>query len=235
MAAGAGPLADNLVLRAARALAERIEGLGLGRFVLFKRLPSGAGLGGGSADAAAALRLIAKANGLRPDDQRILEAARATGADIPVCLDPRPRVMRGIGERLSAPMVLPKLGILIVHPGLALPTGPVFKALGLAPGEQYAKVPSSSPSSEAANRDALLAWLASERNDLEKAAISIAPQIADVLSAIAGLAGCQLARMSGSGSACFGLFDSARAAAAAARRLAAARPSWWVRAGLLGS
>ncbi len=235
MAAGAGPLADNLVLRAARALAERIEGLGLGRFVLFKRLPSGAGLGGGSADAAAALRLIAKANGLRPDDQRILEAARATGADIPVCLDPRPRVMRGIGERLSAPMVLPKLGILIVHPGLALPTGSVFKALGLAPGEQYAKVPSSSPSSEAANRDALLAWLASERNDLEKAAISIAPQIADVLSAIAGLAGCQLARMSGSGSACFGLFDSARAAAAAARRLAAARPSWWVRAGLLGS
>ena len=235
MAAGAGPLADNLVLRAARALAERIEGLGLGRFVLFKRLPSGAGLGGGSADAAAALRLIAKANGLRPDDQRIIEAARATGADIPVCLDPRPRVMRGIGERLSAPMVLPKLGILIVHPGLALPTGPVFKALGLAPGEQCAKAASPSPSGDAANRDALLAWLASERNDLERAAISIAPQIADVLSAIAGLAGCRLARMSGSGSACFGLFDSALAAAVAAKSLAAARPSWWVRAGLLGN
>jgi 4-diphosphocytidyl-2-C-methyl-D-erythritol kinase len=118
---------------------------------------------------------------------------------------------------------------------LALPTGPVFKALGLAPGEQYAKTPSSSPSGEAANRDALLAWLASERNDLEKAAISIVPEIADVLSAIVGLAGCRLARMSGSGSACFGLFDSARAATAAARRLAAVRPSWWVRAGLLGS
>jgi 4-diphosphocytidyl-2-C-methyl-D-erythritol kinase len=233
MAAGAGPLDDNLVLRAARALAERIEGLRLGRFVLFKQLPSGAGLGGGSADAAAALRLIAKANGLGLDDRRIHEAACATGADIPVCLDSRPRVMRGIGERLSAPLVLPKLGILIVHPGLALPTGPVFKALGLAPGQQYAKAPS--PSGEAANRDALLAWLASERNDLEKAAISIVPQIADVLGAIAGLAGCRLARMSGSGSACFGLFDSARAAAAAARRLAAARPSWWVRAGLLGS
>jgi 4-diphosphocytidyl-2-C-methyl-D-erythritol kinase len=235
MAAGAGPLADNLVLRAARALAERIEGLRLGRFALFKRLPSGAGLGGGSADAAAALRLIAKANGLGLDDRRIHEAARATGADIPVCLDPRPRVMRGIGEILSAPLVLPKLGILIVHPGLALPTGPVFKALGLAPGEQYAKAPSSSPSSEAPNRDALLTWLASERNDLERAAISIAPQIADVLGAIAGLAGCRLARMSGSGSACFGLFDSARAATAAAKRLVAARPSWWVRAGLLES
>jgi 4-diphosphocytidyl-2-C-methyl-D-erythritol kinase len=235
MAAGAGPLADNLVLRAARALAERIEGLKLGRFALFKRLPSGAGLGGGSADAAAALRLIAKANGLGLDDPRIHEAARATGADIPVCLEPRPRVMRGIGEILSAPLVLPQLGILIVHPGLALPTGPVFKALGLAPGEEYAKAPSPSSSSEAPNRDTLLAWLASERNDLEKAAISIVPEIADVLSAIAGLAGCRLARMSGSGSACFGLFDSGRAAAAAARRLAASRPSWWVRADLLRS
>jgi 4-diphosphocytidyl-2-C-methyl-D-erythritol kinase len=235
MAAGAGPLADNLVLRAARALAERVEGLRLGRFALFKRLPSGAGLGGGSADAAAALRLTAKANGLGLDDWRIHEAARATGADIPVCLDPRPRLMRGIGEMLSAPVALPKLGILIVYPGLALPTGPVFKALGLAPGEQYAKAPSSSASSEAGNRDALLAWLASERNDLEKAAISIAPQIADVLRAIAGLAGCRLARMSGSGSACFGLFDSGRAAAAAAQRLAAARPTWWMRAGLLRS
>jgi 4-diphosphocytidyl-2-C-methyl-D-erythritol kinase len=235
MAAGAGPPADNLVLRAARALADRIEGLRLGHFALFKRLPSGAGLGGGSADAAAALRLIAKANGLGLDDRRIHEAARATGADIPVCLDPRPRVMRGIGEILSAPLVLPKLGILIVHPGLALPTGPVFKALRLAPGEQYAKAPSSSPSSETPNRDVLLAWLASERNDLEKAAISIVPQIADVLRAIAGLEGCRLARMSGSGSACFGLFDSDRAAMAAAQRLAADRPAWWVRAGRLGS
>ncbi len=247
MAAGAGPLADNLVLRAARAVAERIEGLTLGRFVLFKRLPSGAGLGGGSADAAAALRLIAKANGLSLDDRRIYEAARATGADIPVCLDPRPRAMRGIGEILSAPMVLPKLGIVIVHPGVALPTGPVFKALGLAPGEQLMgrspppamAYPSTFVQAEeggqAAKRDALLAWLASEGNDLESAAISIAPQIADVLRAVAGLAGCRLARMSGSGSACFGLFESGRAAAAAARRLAAARPSWWVRAGLLGS
>src|SRR5215471_1991344 len=106
MAGGAGPLADNLVLRAARALAERIEGLRLGRFVLLKRLPSGAGLGGGSADAAAALRLIARINGLALEDGRVHEAARATGADIPVCLDPRPRIMRGIGEILSAPVIL---------------------------------------------------------------------------------------------------------------------------------
>ena len=309
MAAGTGPLADNLVLRAARALAAHIDGLRLGRFALFKRLPSGAGLGGGSADAAAALRLIAEVNHLGLNDERIHAAARATGADIPVCLDPWPRVMRGIGEILSTPLVLPKLGILIVHPGVALPTGPVFKALGLGPGEQYAGsshppqrgqsdclwqdtsppphlpcerlfpsstgygegrdgtalVPTLSSArgkggddlslqagrgqgcshsglpwhaqkdTQSAQRDALLTFLASECNDLESAAISVAPQIADVLRAIAELAGCRLARMSGSGSACFGLFNSARAAVAAARDLAAARPSWWVRAGLLGN
>jgi len=88
---------------------------------------------------------------------------------------------------------------------------------------------------EAADRDALLAWLTSQRNDLESAAIAIAPPIADVLSVIAGLTGCRLARMSGSGSACFGLFDSARVATAAARRVTAEHPSWWVRAGLLGN
>src|SRR5712691_11428790 len=137
-AAGAGPLTDNLVLRAARALAEQIDGLKLGRFALTKRLPSGAGLGGGSADAAAALRLIAKVNRLALDDARILCAVRVSGADVPVCLDPRPRFMCGIGEILSAPLTIPKLGILIVHPGIAVPTGPVFKALGLAPGERYA-------------------------------------------------------------------------------------------------
>jgi 4-diphosphocytidyl-2-C-methyl-D-erythritol kinase len=235
MAVGAGPLADNLAMRAARALTERIEGLTLGRFVLVKRLPSGAGLGGGSADAAAALRLIAKVNRLALEDPRVQDAARATGADVPVCLDPRPRIMRGIGEVLSAPLVLPKLGILIVHPGLPLPTGSVFKALGLAPGEQSAtRSPAPAVPPLAATRDALLSWLAIERNDLESAASSIAPQIADVLGAIGGLAGCRLARMSGSGSSCFGLFDSARTAAAAAKRLAAAHRSWWVRAGLLG-
>jgi 4-diphosphocytidyl-2-C-methyl-D-erythritol kinase len=238
MAEGAGPLADNLVLRAARALAERIEGLRLGRFTLHKELPSGAGLGGGSADAAAALRLIAKANGI--EDARVYDAARAAGADIPVCVDPRPRIMRGMGEILSAPVTLPQLGILVVHPGFALPTGPVFKALGLAPGERYAAAsPRQSEPGEGrwqgADRERLLAWLASECNDLEAAAIAIAPAVADVLGLIASLPGCRLARMSGSGSACFGLFDDGEAATAAAGQVAAARPSWWGRAGLLGS
>jgi 4-diphosphocytidyl-2-C-methyl-D-erythritol kinase len=245
MAHGAGPVADNLVLRAARALSQRIEGLRLGRFALHKELPSGAGLGGGSADAAAALRLITKANAIRLDDPRVHDAARATGADIPVCLDPRPRIMRGIGEILSAPAKLPPLGIVIIHPGFALPTGPVFKALGLAPGQPYVRgggaprreqqsSDGDAPPPLPQHRERLLEWLASECNDLEAPAIATAPAVAEVLRIIAGLAGCRLARMSGSGSACFGLFDDGDAAAAAARRVAAAQPSWWVRAGTLG-
>jgi 4-diphosphocytidyl-2-C-methyl-D-erythritol kinase len=262
-ASGAGLLADNLVLRAAQALASRIDGLKLGRFTLTKRLPAGAGLGGGSSDAAAALRLLAQANGLGLDDAPIREAARATGADVPVCLDPRPRLMRGIGDVLSAPLALPKLGIVIVHPGIAVPTGPVFTALGLAPGERRAEPawtaggtpalqffahPQAGKGSlgkgardargpgqrERDEREALLAWLADQSNDLESAAIAIASPIADVLGAITDLAGCRLSRMSGSGSSCFGLFDSARAALTAAHQLALARPDWWVRAGRVG-
>src|SRR3954471_8086354 len=98
----AGPVESNLVFKAAKALATEIPNLKLGRFTLDKRLPVAAGLGGGSSDAAAALRLLVLENGLAPGDPRVLDAARATGADVPVCLDPRPRMMRGIGEVLSA-------------------------------------------------------------------------------------------------------------------------------------
>jgi 4-diphosphocytidyl-2-C-methyl-D-erythritol kinase len=231
-AAQAGAIADNLVLRAAKGLATRIPGLVLGRFELVKELPAGAGLGGGSADAAAALRLIAQVNRLARDDARVVETARATGADVTVCLDPRPRMMRGIGDVLLEPMILPKLGILIVHPGVAMPTPPVFAALGLARGERRAAEPGAS--AVPSERDALLRWLAAGRNDLEAPAISIAPVIAEVLRTIAALPRCRLARMSGSGSACFGLFDDEDGATVAAHELAAARPGWWVRASSIG-
>jgi 4-diphosphocytidyl-2-C-methyl-D-erythritol kinase len=227
-----GAVADNLVLRAAKALAEKFPGLTVGRFALTKELPAGAGLGGGSADAAAALRLLADANGLELDDPRLVTVARATGADVPVCLDPRPRVMRGIGDILSAPLALPRLGIIIVHPGIAMPTPPVFKALGLTPGERFAAGEASGPVPQ--EREALFAWLAGERNDLEPPAIGIAPAIKDVIRAIAALPGCRLARMSGSGSACFGLFDTETVAAAAVRDLAEAHPGWWARAAGIG-
>jgi len=227
-AAAAGDVADNLVLKAARALAERVEGLKLGRFTLSKRLPVSAGLGGGSADAAAALRLLAHANRMAPDDPRLLQAARATGADVPVCLDPRARLMRGIGDILSAPLDLPRLFALLVNPDVAVATKDVFAALNVPPAEHIAQTPTP------AGPAGLLAEIANGRNDLEGPAIEFEPAIADVLAVLRKLPGCRLARMSGSGATCFGLFDSTRAASAAARTLRVGYPAWWARATVLG-
>jgi 4-diphosphocytidyl-2-C-methyl-D-erythritol kinase len=227
-AAAAGDVADNLVLKAAHALAERVAGLRLGRFTLSKRLPVAAGLGGGSADAAAALRLLARANALAPDDPRLMQAARATGADVPVCLDPHTRLMRGIGDILSDPLDLPRLFTLLVNPGVAVATADVFAALAAPPAGQTA------PAAQPLGPAALLAEIASGRNDLEAPAIELEPAIADVLAVLRKLPGCRLARMSGSGPTCFGLFDSSRAASAAARTLRVGYPAWWVRATVLG-
>ena len=228
-AAAAGQIADNLVLKAARALAERVERLKLGGFALSKRLPVAAGLGGGSADAAAALRLLARANGLAADDPRLMEAARATGADVPVCLDPRPRFMRGVGDVLSDPLDLPRLFAVLLNPGVAVATKEVFATLA---------VPTSGQTALAAictGTAALLDEIARGRNDLEGAAIELEPAIADALAVLRNLPGCRLARMSGSGATCFGLFDSLDAARGAARRLRVGYPDWWVRATTLGS
>jgi 4-diphosphocytidyl-2-C-methyl-D-erythritol kinase len=233
--------------------------LRVGRFELSKRLPVAAGLGGGSSAAAAALRLLARANRLALDDPRVMDAARVTGADVPVCLDPRPRVMCGVGDILSEPLDLPRLPAVLVNPGVAVPTKDVFAALrsrteatgaGLsAPsplvGEGWGgrwrevairrRTPTPNPSPQGGGeRTAYVAAVAESFNDLEAPAIKLQPVIADVLSELRQLAGCQLARMSGSGATCFGLFDSGRAAAAAARVLRASHPSWWVRATALG-
>jgi 4-diphosphocytidyl-2-C-methyl-D-erythritol kinase len=232
-AAGAGETADNLVLKAARALAERIEGLQLGGFALSKRLPVAAGLGGGSSDAAAALRLLARANGIALDDPRVMQAARATGADVPVCLDPRPRLMRGIGEILSEPLDLPKLPAVLVNPGVAVPTRDVFAALNLPIGQV---APASPPLGATSPTFSSLAdAIAAGRNDLEAPAIELQPAIAEVLSVLRNLPGCRLARMSGSGATCFGLFDLSQDAEAAARTLEVGYPAWWVRATVFGS
>jgi 4-diphosphocytidyl-2-C-methyl-D-erythritol kinase len=230
-ATGAGTLDDNLVLKAARALAERIEGLRLGRFDLAKRLPVAAGLGGGSADAAAALRLLARANRIPPYDPRLIEAARATGADVPVCLDPRARLMRGIGDILSEPLDLPRLPAVLVNPGVAVPTKDVFAALRIKPESESTTPPSQVPHAGGGEaRAALLATLAIDRNDLEAPALTLQPVIGDVLDALRLSPACQLARMSGSGATCFGLFDSTRAAQSAARVLRTRHANWWVRA-----
>ncbi|MDO8533283.1 MAG: 4-(cytidine 5'-diphospho)-2-C-methyl-D-erythritol kinase [Xanthobacteraceae bacterium] len=226
-----GPDADNLVLVAARALAERIERLKLGRFDLVKRLPVGAGLGGGSSDAAAALRLIAQANDLAPDDPRLLDAARATGADVPVCLEAKARLMHGVGEKLSSPIELPKLPAVIVYPGVPVATASVFRALELVPGNRREK-----PYSEGdipKERAALYEFLANEANDLERAARSQVPVIAAAQECLNDTNGVRLIRMSGSGSSLFGLYDSAEEAEEAAGEIRAGRPDWWVVATIL--
>ena len=227
-AAAAGESADNLVLKAAHALAERVEGLKLGQFALSKRLPVAAGLGGGSADAASALRLLARANDLALDDPRLMQAARATGADVPVCLDPRTRLMRGIGDILSAPLDLPRLFALLINPGVAVATRDVFARLTMPSATKTAPTP---PPRDAA---ALLAEIAAGRNDLEAPAIELEPVIAEALATLRKLSGTRLARMSGAGATCFALFNSTRAASAAARALRVGHPDWWARATVLG-
>jgi 4-diphosphocytidyl-2-C-methyl-D-erythritol kinase len=228
-AQAAGDNADNLVLKAARALAARIPSLSLGRFALSKRLPVAAGLGGGSADAAAALRLLARANNIALDDPRLMQAAQATGSDVPVCLDPKVRLMRGVGDVLSPPLDLPRLFAVLVNPGVAVSTREVFAALNLPTVTQP---PEAGPAPEPA---ALLAEIASGHNDLEGPAIEMEPVIADVLAVLRNLPGCRLARMSGSGATCFGLFPTNAAATAAARTLRVGHPQWWVRATVLGA
>ena len=230
-AAQAGEAADNLVIKAALALAARVPELRLGTFQLDKRLPVAAGLGGGSADAAAALRLLARANGLAVYDARLFEAARATGADVPVCLDPRPRLMRGIGDILSAPLVLPPLPAVLVNPGVAVSTKSVF--VRWTPAAEPAAF-DLSKFNVPLGRNECLQLLMLHGNDLEPAAMALEPTIAEVLAALRALPGCRLARMSGSGATCFALFAGAAAAIEGAKTLAAAHPQWWVRATALG-
>ncbi len=232
-AAQAGDNADNLVLRAARAMKERFPGLVLGTFDLDKTLPVAAGLGGGSADAAAALRLVARVNAIAPSDPRLYEAARATGADVPVCLDRRPRLMWGVGEKLSAPLNLPPLHAVLVNPGVALATKDVFAGWTRAADALSPFDPAALEKIQ--DREQLLQALARQANDLEAAAIKLAPVVGGLLAALRALAGCRLARMSGSGATCFGLFDSSEAAQSAAETLGNKYPQWWVRACVLGN
>ncbi len=225
----AGPVEENLVLRAARALARDIPGVKLGRFRLVKRLPAAAGLGGGSADAAAALRLLANGAGLSVDDPRVRAAAKATGADVLACLRPQARMMTGVGDQLGPLIRLPKMFAVLVNPQVQAPTPMVFAALGLAPGST---LESSTQSLDALGRGtaAILAFLASSRNDLEAAAVRIAPAIAVVRERLAQIPEAIATGMSGSGATCFALFGDRRSATLARRIVAAERPDWWVEA-----
>jgi 4-diphosphocytidyl-2-C-methyl-D-erythritol kinase len=231
-----GEAADNLVLKATRLLGERVADLQAGRFTLEKVLPVAAGIGGGSADAAAALRLLARANRLALDDPRVIEVARLTGADVPVCLASEACVMTGVGETLL-PLALPKMPCVLVNPGIAVATKDVFAALGLRRGELRVGVADvirapAWPDGDA-SRDRWIEQLAAGSNDLEAPAKSIQPVIDGVLAALKGADGVRLARMSGSGATCFAIFNHDADAQRAAQSIAREHPQWWVHAGTL--
>lgn len=227
-AAAAGEGDGNLVLRAARALLSKRSDLRAGTFRLVKRLPVAAGIGGGSSDAAAALRLMASANAIAPDDPAIIAAARATGSDVPVCLAPRARRMAGAGERIGMALGLPALFAVLVNPRIAVSTPAIFAELALPRGACIAGA--AHPVVAAGlSPAALMDLLARSRNDLQVAAVRHAPVIGEALALLQALPACQLARMSGSGATVFGLFDSRMDASRAARALARERPEWWVK------
>ena len=225
--AGLAGDADNLILRAARELASRVPGLTLGAFALGKNLPLASGLGGGSSDAAAALRALCAANRLPLDEPRVIAAAEATGSDVPVCLVPRARMMRGRGEIVGPPVDLPEMAVVLVNPGVAVSTPAVFAALALKPGQSERSEPPRAQSDWPAR-------IAAARNDLQNPAVALAPAVADTLERLAAAPGARRARMSGSGATCFALFDDTAAAARAARVLRRALPDAWVRATRLG-
>lgn len=208
------PSDDNLCLRAARAMGGGVA------ISLDKVLPVASGIGGGSADAAATLRALARMGRALPDAETVLKL----GADVPVCLSGHAVRMTGVGEGL-APVSVPPGWMVLVNPGVAVSTPSVFRAL-----ERRENPPMPTPLPPLPDMAALVAFVASQRNDLEAPAIALAPVIADVKAALAAQDGCLLARMSGSGATCFGLFAGQASAEAAAGAIRAAQPGWWAAA-----
>lgn len=236
LAAACGETSDNLVFKAAKLLADAVPNLKLGTFALDKVLPVAAGIGGGSADAAAALRLLARLNNLSLDDPRLQEVALATGADVPVCLFSRACDMTGVGEQLL-PLALPSMPCVMVNPRVPVATKDVFKELGLRNGELLVGATDVLEAPAWPEQGGSIAdWvdvLETVANDLEAPALRIEPVIGDVLEALRDSAGVKLARMSGSGATCFAIYGAAAEANAAAENIRRDHPGWWVHAGTL--
>jgi 4-diphosphocytidyl-2-C-methyl-D-erythritol kinase len=188
---------------------------------LSKHLPIASGIGGGSSDAAAALKALAKLWGIGSAQEQLAEIGRSLGADVPMCLHGSPLVARGIGEKIEQLAGFPALHIVLVNPGMPVSTPDVFRALASRENPGLPPLPLS-------NRpDEICGWLAATRNDLQAPAVSIAPVILEAIEALAS-AGAAFARMSGSGATCFGLFETSGDAARAAAQIQARQPGWWV-------
>ncbi|MSO84818.1 MAG: 4-(cytidine 5'-diphospho)-2-C-methyl-D-erythritol kinase [Rhodospirillales bacterium] len=219
---------DNLVLRAARALAQA-TGAGGAAIRLVKRLPPAAGIGGGSADAAATLRALIRLWDARLDPRALARLALGLGADVPVCLAGQTAFVGGIGEDLAFAPALPSAAIVLANPGTPVPTAEVFRRRAGAFSEpaRFSETPRTAAE--------LAALLATRGNDLEEPARAICPAIGDALTALARQPGALIARMSGSGGTCFALFGQPGAATEAAFAINRAQPTWWVEAGSLES
>ncbi|NKB48136.1 MAG: 4-(cytidine 5'-diphospho)-2-C-methyl-D-erythritol kinase [Alphaproteobacteria bacterium] len=233
MVAGLPPVEGDLVFRAAHRLAELTKTPGGAAIHVEKNLPVASGIGGGSADAAATIRSLLRlwSVDLTPDLQAAL--AEELGADISVCLRSRPSLMAGVGEQLSSPGALPPLYAILANPGVSVSTAEVFAAFAAAAVASPANPPASEPWSN--DPSAFIDQLAARRNDLTSAALSLCPAIGDVLASLEAQPECRLARMSGSGATCFGLFATPALAQAAADRLQRDHPNWWVAATALNS
>ncbi len=221
---------DNLVLRAVRALGQAI---GIGdppiAITLDKRLPIAAGLGGGSSDAGAALKLARDLLAPHLSDDALADVAATIGADGPMCLHARAAWAEGRGDRLSFEPALPPLPALLVNPGAPSPTGPVYRAYDDGPA-RLADRPAPPSSWTPAE---VIAWLADQRNDLQAPATALQPAINAALDTVAALPGVRLSRMSGSGATVFALFDDQASAQTARQALARTRPEWWASATVL--
>jgi 4-diphosphocytidyl-2-C-methyl-D-erythritol kinase len=221
----------NLVLEAAEAAKQFAPGLKLGSFKLTKRLPVAAGLGGGSADAAAALRLIARANPGALDAPRLTELAAGLGSDVTACLASRPALMTGRGERVVPIEGIPACGVVLANPRLPLAAGDVYAALG-APALASRPQPPDLPDF-AGSFARLIDYARPRGNALEAPALRLAPVIGEVLGTLNAIPGARLARLSGSGPTCFALFATEEEAKEMASVLQDAHPNWWVAASRL--
>ena len=219
---------DNLVVQAARSLAELTGHTLEGHLVLVKKLPVASGIGGGSSDAAAALRALARQWGLAKDDPRIAQAAARHGQDVPVCVRVENNYMTATGV-LPAPK-LPRADIVLVNPGKGLSTPAVYKEYRQG-GDAFSPLSRLETTPETV--DALVAALNARSNDLYAPACRLMPEIAEIISALESSDTCLLARMSGSGATCFGLYPDAASAKSAAAQLRAARPRWWIETGVI--
>jgi 4-diphosphocytidyl-2-C-methyl-D-erythritol kinase len=221
---------ENLILKAQRTVAGWLGREIHGHFHLHKAIPVAAGVGGGSSDAAAAIRILLRAHGETGGAENYIEKAAAVGADVPVCLYNRAAWMRGLGERVSAAPELAPLPAILVNPRIKVPTPAVFKHLNAGPLRPGGAAPSQLAAADFSNPEKAAEALQHGRNDLEPPASAIEPAVERTLDAIRQQEGCLLARLSGSGPTCFGLFPTREIAARAAAVVAREQPDWWVAA-----